>query len=74
MGILDKINLALGLTYNRYKHSFHTDKLRQGEMMKLSENEFIKNEKNRIIYCKINRNGKFICKKTPIKYKPMKTL
>ena len=67
MGILDMIKISLGATYNKHKHSYHTDRLKEGEMMRISDKEYIKNEKNRILYCKMNKRGKFNCKKTPIK-------
>lgn len=66
-GIIPKIKVALGLSYNKHSHSYHTDRLGEGEMMKVGENEFIKNEKNAILYCKKDKKGNLKCKRTPIK-------
>ena len=69
MGILDRIKIALGASYNYNKHShtFDSSTIREGDMKQISKDEYIKNEKGRIIYCKIGKNGKPKCIKTPFK-------
>ena len=67
MGILDRIKLSLGLSYNRHSHKYDTDRLREGEAKMISKDELVKNEKGRITYCKKDKKGSWKCKRTPIK-------
>ena len=69
MSILSRIKAVLGFNYNynRHKHTFDSNTIKKGEMKQLSDTEFIKNEKGRILHCKKSKSGKFKCIKTPIK-------
>lgn len=66
VGILDKIKIALGFSYNKNSHTFDSTAIREGDMKQISKEEYIKNEKGRILYCK-RKDGKLKCVKTPIK-------
>ena len=67
MNILNRIKIALGFSYNKHDHTFNSKTIREGDMKEISKNEYIKNEKGRILYCKRKDNGKLKCVKTPIK-------
>jgi len=67
MGILDILKINLGATYNKSLHRYETNKIKEGESIRLENGDILINEKGSIQMCKEIREGKWRCKRLPVK-------